>query len=364
KPCLRHHIKLCTAPCAGRISEKDYDTRISRIRQILSGKAHGLVQQMEKEMSAFSRLQDFEKAMELRDQIAAVKYLSERQIVERQKKYDEDIINYLVRDSTVFLMIFNISKGMLVNKREFEFDTTPDFLQEFVVQYYAENDIPKELIIPDKLDASVASYLSGIAKRKVGIIVPERGEKKALLDLVMRNIDVTFFGDETKLVALRDCLKLQDIPRVIECFDISHLSGTSTVGSMVQFRSARPDKSNYRRFRIRTVKHIDDARSIAEVVQRRYRRLKDENAALPDLVIIDGGKAQLNFALAEISKLDLRIPVIALAKRFEEVYLPGLSFPVRPEGKALLFLKEVRNEAHRFAIKYNRLLRKKSLLNK
>jgi excinuclease ABC subunit C len=169
--------------------------------------------------------------------------------------------------------------------------------------------------------------------------------------------------NELKVKDLQASLGLVQVPAVIECFDISHLSGTSMVGSMVQFRDGAPDKKNYRRFRIRTVEGIDDVASIAEIVKRRYSRLIEENASFPDLIIIDGGKGQLAAALGALEELGLKIPVIALAKREEEVYLPGEMLPRRldEKGMALHVLQEIRDEAHRFAIAYNRLLRSRTL---
>jgi len=159
-------------------------------------------------------------------------------------------------------------------------------------------------------------------------------------------------------------LNLNESPAVIECFDISHISGTSTVGSMVQFRNGKPDKNNYRRFKIRSVEGIDDTAAIAEVIRRRYHRLKKEDSDFPNLIIIDGGRGQLNYAIAELEKLNVKIPIISIAKQFEEIYLPGQMQPLVlfKKDKALLFIQEVRDEAHRFAIKYNRLLRKKELI--
>jgi excinuclease ABC subunit C len=189
------------------------------------------------------------------------------------------------------------------------------------------------------------------------------GEKKKLVELVEENIGHAFMKNELKVKDLQAGLGLIHSPEVIECFDISHLSGTSMVGSMVQFRSGAPDKKNYRRFKIRTVEGIDDFASVAEVVKRRYHRLMDEDSPLPDLVIIDGGKGQLTAALGALEGLGLTLPVIALAKREEEIYLPGEMLPRRldEKGMALHFLQEIRDEAHRFAIAYNRLLRSRTL---
>ena len=195
------------------------------------------------------------------------------------------------------------------------------------------------------------------------ITVPKLGEKRTLLDLARKNVEIGFFGDRKKLDALQDALHLPRRPEVIECFDISHLAGTFTVGSMVQFRGGRPDKSNYRRFKIKSVEGIDDFASIAEVVRRRYSRLKNEEKELPDLIIIDGGLGQLSSARNQLREMRVKVPVISIAKEEEEIFLPGGSepLPLKRSEKASLFIQEIRDEAHRFAIAYNRLLRKKAV---
>lgn len=172
-----------------------------------------------------------------------------------------------------------------------------------------------------------------------------------------------FFGGEIKVKELKKRLHLSEEPEIIECFDISHLAGTSMVGSMVQFRYGKPDKRNYRRFRIKTIDGIDDFAAIAEVVKRRYQRIKNENGEFPDLIIIDGGKGQLSSAKNILDEIGVKIPVISIAKREEEIYVPGLKYPLplKKDEKASLFIQEIRDEAHRFAISYNRLLRKKEI---
>jgi excinuclease ABC subunit C len=213
-----------------------------------------------------------------------------------------------------------------------------------------------------EVDEALAGYLSECKGRAVHITVPKIGEKKKLLDLVQKNLEYAFLKNEMKTKDLQANLGLADSPDVIECFDISHLSGTAMVGSMVQFRNGVPDKKNYRRFQIKTVEGIDDFASIAEIVKRRYDRLIREDRELPDLIIIDGGKGQLTAAGESLRDLDLTIPVIALAKQEEDVYLPGEMLPRKldKKGMALHYLQEIRDEAHRFAITYNRLLRKKA----
>jgi excinuclease ABC subunit C len=363
KSCLRFHLQLCDAPCIGLISKEEYAKYIHHVCCILSGKSTEVVKRLHQGMTRKSQCSDFESALVLRNQITAIQHLQEHQKMQRQHMYDEDIINYLVRDETVYLMVFNIYKGTLSTKNEFVFGFTLDFLEEFLVQFYSDNPVPAEVILPQKPSNAITAFLGKKRRKKVRIIIPKKAAKKQLLDLVLKNIEITFFGDLSKVQELQRQLHLQQPPQVIECFDISHLSGTSMVGSMVQFRNGRPDKTNYRRFRIRTVEGIDDVAAIAEVVRRRYTRLQQEHAVFPDLIIIDGGCGQLNSAENELHKIGVKIPVIALAKHFEEIYIPGKQQPLHlnKKEKALLFMREIRDEAHRFAIAYNRLLRRKEL---
>jgi len=364
KACLRYHLELCTAPCIGNVEKEEYQENIRMAEEVLKGRTGELITSMTGRMKQASEELNFEYALQLRNQLEALSWLSEKQKMERQKEYNEDIMNYLVRKDRVYLILFNVYKGVLENKQEFVFDLSEDFLEEFLVRYYSENPVPPEILLPETVGESLVSFLKLQREGVIHVKVPLRGEKKKLLDLVMKNIELTFFGDTEKLEELRKALNLQDTPTVIECFDISHLSGTLTAGSMVQFRNARPDKSNYRRFRVRTVEGIDDFAAIAEVVRRRYRRLKREHSEMPGLIIIDGGKGQLTAALEELDRLGLKIPVISIAKKFEEVFVPGRTLPLflDRKGKALQLIQQIRDEAHRFAIKYHKLLRGKEMV--
>ncbi|MDM7912648.1 MAG: excinuclease ABC subunit UvrC [Methanotrichaceae archaeon] len=372
RACLRYHLNACSGPCIGKITEEEYREKVKRAESALKGNISGLIDSMKKEMSEFSAKQQFELAMELRDEIAALEYLLGRQNVERRKLFDQDVLSYIVDGGNVYLMLFKVYKGTLEGKEDFVFGWSESFLEEFLVQYYSENEPPEELIVAEALDDSLVEFLSHRKGKKVRATVPKQGEKKELLELAKKNVEIGFFSDRKKIDALQEALKLPRRPEVIECFDISHLAGTSTVGSMVQFRGGRPDKSNYRRFKIKGVEGIDDFASIAEVVRRRYARLKDKKDGnqgkqkkqeLPDLIIIDGGEGQLAAALQEIRKLRLKIPVISISKREEEIYIPGLEKPltIKRDEKASLFIQEIRDEAHRFAIAYNRLLRQKAM---
>ncbi len=364
KACLRYHIQLCCAPCIENIKKEEYTEKIDRIKLILKGKTEEILKSMSDEMSACSKNLNFEKAMELRNQINAVKMLNERQSMARNRVFNEDIINTVVRNGKVYLILFNIYKGTLTNKDEYSFTYTEDFFEEFIVQYYSEHNVPSELILKEEVNEAVIDFLSMRRKSRVRVTIPKKGEKKHLLDLVEKNIEISFFANITLLEEMKEKLNLEKLPDIIECFDISHLSGTSTVGSMVQFRNARPSKSNYRKFKIKDVKGVDDTKSIAEVVRRRYLRLSKSGGELPDLIIIDGGVGQLNAAVSELEKLGLVIPIISIAKRIEEIFKPGIKDPLLLEEKekTLLLIREIRDEAHRFAIAYNRLLRSKEML--
>ncbi|MDD1685758.1 excinuclease ABC subunit UvrC [Methanoregula sp.] len=364
RACLRYHMHTCSAPCIGAISEEEYRRDVNRAAELLKGKSAELLLSLREEMAGYSAHEEYEKALTLRNQIIAVTHLAERQHVERPKETDQDVIGYAISDDTVYLMVFSVEKGLLSGKQEYSFDNREDFLDEFLVQYYADRVPPSELIVPHEVDEAMAGYLSERKGKAVQVTVPRIGEKKKLLDLVEKNLEHAFLRNDLKIRDLQASLGLADAPDVIECFDISHLSGTAMVGSMVQFRGGIPDKKNYRRFKIKTVEGVDDFASIAEIVKRRYDRLIREDAELPDLIIIDGGKGQLSAAGESLRDLDVTVPVIAIAKQEEDVYLPGEMLPrqLDKKGMALHFIQEIRDEAHRFAITYNRQLRKKAVI--
>lgn len=364
RACLRHHMHTCSAPCTGQITEEKYQEASMKAATVLKGKTQELIGSLRTEMAEASARQDYEQALVLRNQIEALGRLAERQFVERPRKTDQDIAGYTVCGDTVYLLVFTIEKGLLSDKQEYSFEYREGFLEEFLVLYYADRTPPAELLLQHDVDDALAGYLSERKGKQVRITVPKMGEKKNLLDLVETNIGHVFLKGDLKVQDLKAALGLETLPAVIECFDISHLSGTAMVGSMVQFKNGAPDKKNYRHFKIKSVDGVDDFASIAEVVTRRYRRVLAEGIPPPDLVVIDGGRGQLAAAMAALQECGCTVPVIALAKREEEVYVPGETLPRRLDRKsmALRFLQEVRDEAHRFAISYNRLLRKKKLV--
>jgi len=363
KACVRYQIDLCTAPCIGAVTEQEYGRQVRLANMFLKGKSGELTEGLKEEMTKASQEMNYEYALEVKKKIDAIDTLSRKQKMSREKRYDEDLIHFLVDGGRVYLMLFNVHRGLLENKQEFVFDYKRDFLEEFIIQYYSDNDIPRELILPEPVDDSLGEYLKMKKGGSVRVVIPKIGEKKALLGLVKKNIELTWFGDVKALESLKNKLNLSENPGVIECFDISHISGSFTTASMVQFRNGLPDKNNYRRFRIKYTEGIDDVKSIREVVIRRYSRLIKEDGSLPDLILIDGGVGQLNGALDALKELNLSIPVVSVAKREEEVFLPGEKEPVRMKKSEapLQLIQRIRDEAHRFAIAYNRLLRKKNL---
>ena len=363
RACLRYHIHTCSAPCRGMIDQDAYREQVKRASMMLKGRGRDLVSDLRKEMAACAENQDYERALVLRDQTQAIEKLSARQDIARQVQGDEDIIHFLTHSGNTYLMIFQVHHGTLTNKKEYVFEEAGDLLEEFLIQYYGENPVPSVLILPHEVDPALEEYLALRRGKKVTVTVPRIGAKKRLLDLVEKNIEISFFGERIKLEELQEKLALDTLPEVIECFDISHISGTAVAGSMVQFRNGKPDKRNYRRFRIKTVDGIDDFSAIAELVKRRYSRLKKEEGPFPDLVVVDGGKGQLSAAHKELKALDLPIPVIGLAKKEEQVFVPGHShpLPLEKKEKASLFLQEIRDEAHRFAISYHHLMRRKEV---
>ena len=343
--------------------EPEYQYWLKVQTYLLKGKNQDLIADLKKEMQACADSEEYEKALVIRDRIVAIENLSERQYVQRQKKSDEHIINYLVSGDMVYLILFHVERGSLTSKEEFVFPETEDFLDEFILQYYSSVKPPNELILPALPGSGMEEYLTHLRGTHVTLTVPKQGEKKHLLDLAFKNLEVSFFTGKMRLAELGEALHMDTPPEVIECFDISHLRGTGTVASMVSFRDGKPDKRNYRRYKIQTAGPSDDYAAMAEVVRRRYTRLIRENSPMPDLIVVDGGPGQLKSAYTVLNELSLKIPIISIAEQEEEIFIPGKNTPlsIQKKSPASLLIQEIRDEAHRFAITYQRRLRQKSI---
>lgn len=359
-------VELGVVPRKKEITPEEYAQRLKKVELLLKGQTKDLVKQLTTEMKKFSAKKNYEIAKLRRDQIAALENISTRQKVKLRKSYDQDLINYISSPNTFVVQLFNINKGVVSGRKEFKLPRLlgkdeAQSLTDFISQHYYTQDIPQEIIVPIKPQDKILleKYLTKLAGRKVKLTLPQRGDKLNLLELVKKNIQVSLGVGDSSLLDLQNKLKLPSLPRVIEAFDISNLGPTGVVGSMVQFRDGKPDKNNYRRFKIKTFQGQSDFDAMHEVVYRRYYRITKEKSELPDLVLVDGGKPQLSAAKKAFAELGLQIPLIALAKKEEEIYTLYSKFPLKLSKRtdALKLLQRLRNEAHRFAIIYQRKTR-------
>lgn len=382
KVCLDYHIKKCDGPCEGLISPEQYGNMVSQVEKLLSGKTTDVIRELKLEMKDASENLLFEKAAEIRDKIEKIEAISEKQKIVTEDDSDRDIISAAFEGKDAACSIFNIRGGKLIGKKQLRLIILPEteeneILASVIKQFYAEPvDIPVELLLSSEpADAElIVEWLREKSGKKVRINYPKRGDLSSLLKLCKENailqlkeIQLQRMKKEGNLPypvkALQRDLRLKHLPKTIECFDISNLQGTDTVASMVVFVDGKPKKSLYRKFIIRTTEgEPDDFASMFEVVTRRYTRLKEEGGKLPELIMIDGGKGQLSSAVQALKKIGYEnFTIIGLAKRLEEVFLPGESDPVNiPKvSSGLKLLQQVRDEAHRFAITFHRQRRSK-----
>jgi len=382
--CLDYYIKKCRGPCQGLQSKEDYNEMIRRVRRFLEGKTTDLAKELRAEMQARAEHLEYEEAALLRDRLQALEnYRNSQKIVQNDFK-DRDIIAVAKEEDDACAVLFRIREGKVIGRMhrylsKAEWKEENELAEDFLNNYYFESDdIPQEILVQQNPEGSSAieEWLSKRSGRKVHFIVPRVGEKKKLVDMALKNS--RYLLEELKLQklkakdyvphavkALQRDLRLPRIPRRMECFDISNIQGSDPVASMVCFVDGKPKKNEYRKFKIQIKDTPDDFAMMREVIKRRYLRLLRESKSLPDLIVIDGGKGQLSSALAVLSELGLHDqPVIGLAKKLEEVFLPGYSdAQMLPRtSSALKLLQQIRNEAHRFAITFHRQRRKKRTL--
>jgi excinuclease ABC subunit C len=383
-PCLDYHIDRCLAPCVGYVSKEDYRALIDGVIEFLSGDTRPILRELERRMRAAAAEERFEDAARYRNRLFAIQTLAERQAVERQSVGTVDVVGFAQDGDRAVVQIFPLRGGKMVDRYSFHLENVggqdlTTILESFGLEYYGSApSVPPQIVVPPEAGdlSALAEVLSEHRGARVDIRVPERGEKKRLQELATENarhaLESEAAQSEQKrlrrieaLEELREALNLESLPIRIECFDISTAMGQDTVGSMVVFQDAMPKKAHYRKFGIRTQDGIDDFAAMAEVISRRFARLEagggeeyDEGfASTPNLVVIDGGKGQLSAALAAMQRYDLpRVAVIALAKREEEVFVPGRSDPIVLErhNPGLQLLQRIRDEAHRFAIGFHR----------
>jgi excinuclease ABC subunit C len=360
RACLNFHIGLCSAPCNGNVTAEQYAKFVEQARSFLGGKYEETTELLHSQMHTASQDQKYERALEIRNQIASIKLLTQRQIVDKERRFDQDVIAFRRFGEKVLAVQMGVRKGVLLGKKEFTVDLQPQVEQEFLKAYYGTNQIPREILLNKPCwennaeKAALEEFFSSKRGAVVSLMVPRRGGKLALVKLAEKNLESTL-DEDSALVDLQTALNLPVIPHVVECFDISNLGGEHVVSCMVRFTDAKPDKRNYRKFKIKTVVGQDDFASMGEVVARRYKRLAEEKAPMPDLVVIDGGPGQVAAAKSVLASLGLQVPLIGLAKEHEEIYLPDETAPLQfdKNSRMMLFLRKVRDETHRFSLGYN-----------
>jgi len=384
-PCLDYHIERCYAPCVGYISKEDYRELIDQVIEFLSGDDRPIRRRLEQDMRTAAAEERFEDAARYRNRLHAIERLSERQAVERPAAGSFDVIGVAVSPERAAVQVFPLREGRMVDRYSFHLENAAgeelgEVLEQFCLEYYGvAPSIPQQIVVPRGTGDTTAleAFLTERRGARVEVRAPERGEKRRLQELAQQNAQLaldseTFVADTRRarrlesLEELREALNLESLPIRIECFDISNIQGQEIVGSMVVFQDAVAKRAHYRKFTVRRLDGQDDFGAMREVISRRFSRLgadvgsaewNESFAATPNLVVIDGGKGQLSAALAAMQELELpRVAVISLAKRIEEVFVPGRSEPILlpRESPALQLLQRVRDEAHRFAITFHR----------
>lgn len=397
RPCLQFHIEKCSGPCVGEVEKFDYDLYVEDLLRFLSGDTDEVVQRLEKDMQAAAADLEFERAARLRDRLTAVRKAIERQQMVVEKGEDLDVIGIAEDDLEAAVQVFFVRKGRVLGRKGFVMDKVEDLAEGELIgrilgELYQDEPamgFPKTVLVPEEPDdlALYEDFLESQRGTRVTIRTPQRGAKRALAETVSRNANEELVRHRLKrasdhnsrakaLNELQDALGLPVPPLRIECYDMSHLQGTDYVGSMVVLEDGLPKKSEYRRFKIKTVAGNDDFAAMEEVLTRRLTAYLAERekpvseregrfSYPPQLLLVDGGKGQLGVAVRVLQELGLdeEIPTASLAKRFEEVYLPGMADPVRlpRQSEALYMLQRIRDESHRFAITFHRERRGKSM---
>jgi len=383
RPCLDYHIGRCPAPCAGLIARDDYQDIVRNVSIFLKGNGESIIVELTEKMKDAAAQLDFERAAQIRDRINSIQQILEKQKISSSDGEDQDVIGFYQKDDDTCVVVFMVRGGKLMDQEHFflngtELSSPENILTAFVEQYYHEASfVPKNVILQNGIDSpdTISEWLESKRGYSVEIQVPQKGRKLDMVKMAAKNAESilerdrqqTVFrqDDNPALIGLRDILSLPRQPARIDAFDISNLGSELAVGSMVVFRDGEPDKSEYRRYRIKTVQGQDDFAMMREVLTRRIRSALNGETPMPDLMIVDGGKGQLNIALESLKEAGLegKQPVVGLAKKFEHIFVPGKSDPIILDNRdpVLHLVQRIRDEAHRFAQAYHKKLRAREL---
>jgi excinuclease ABC subunit C len=383
-PCLDYHIERCFAPCVNYISKEDYGQIIDGVIEFLSGETRPIRRELETRMKEAADEERFEDAARYRNRLFAIERLAERQAADKRAVGTVDVLGLAVDGDRAAVQIFPLREGKLIDRHSFHLENvagqdSATILEAFMLEYYGSApSVPPQIIVPREAGdtAAVAEFLSERRGSRVDVRVPERGEKRRLQELAEQNAGLVLesaaqAAERTRLrrvealEELREALNLESLPLRIECYDVSNIQTESPVGSMVVFQDAVAKKADYRKFGIRGLEGQDDYAALAEVISRRFLRIRDvadeeydeSFAATPNLIVVDGGKGQLSAVMAALQAFDLpRLAVISLAKREEEVFVPDRPDPIRLDrhSPGLQLLQRIRDEAHRFALGFHR----------
>lgn len=372
KVCLEYHIGNCPAPCIGKIQEAEYDEFIAQVRNILKGNLSSVIQVMTRKMKAYAEAMNFEEANRMKEALEAVKNYQAKSTIVRTTINDTDVFSYVEDEKYAYVNFLRIVHGAVIQVHTIELEKKIEEDKESLLSFaiyeirQLVNSNSKEIIVP---------FYPDIKLEGIQYVIPQRGDKKQLLDLSERNVNYFKLDRERQrslkkedssfnvLKTIKLELKLPTLPHRMECFDNSNIQGTNPVASCVVFIDGKPAKREYRKFHVKTVVGADDFASMEEIIYRRYSRVLNEGLELPDLIVIDGGKGQLHSAVNSLKKLDLygKVPILGLAKQMEEIYFPEDKDPylLAKNSVSLKTLMHIRDEAHRFGITFHRKLREK-----
>lgn len=390
RPCLNYHIKQCDAPCMGYISAEEYRKNFGQIVDFLNGKYAAVLEMLEQKMYAASKAMEFEEAAGYRDLIQSVKAISNKQKITSDEDTDRDILAYAMEGNDAVVQVFFIRSGKVLGREHFHItlapqDTGRQVLTSFIKQYYAGSPfVPKELLVQEEIEDEeiISRWLTQKRGGKVTVRRPKKGDKEKLVELAMRNAAIVLEQDKDKLRseerrtrgAVREITDLIgiDYTKRIEAFDISNISGFESVGSMIVYEDGRPKRNDYRKFKIKWIKGADDYSSMREVLTRRFthglKELEESEygsfTKFPDLIMMDGGRGQVNIALEVLAELNLNIPVCGMVKddhhRTRGLYYNNIEIPIDRHGEGFRLITRIQDEAHRFAITYHKSLRSKA----